>query len=75
MDMDSYNVSLLFSIIVSNHRSNGIILKELVEAYNHLYNGEPLEKINKTKFSEFIKYINNNSKNEEKSYWGKYLKD
>ncbi|MDA2157988.1 MULTISPECIES: amino acid adenylation domain-containing protein [Bacillus cereus group] len=68
-------------MIISNHHilydgwSNGIILKELIEVYSCLYNGQDAKKINKTKFSQFIKYLNSINKEDEKKYWSNYLEN
>lgn len=70
-----------YEMIISNHHilydgwSNGVILKELMEAYTCLYENKELEKINKAKFSEFIKYIKNLNRYEQKNYWINYLKN
>ncbi|MCC5439464.1 non-ribosomal peptide synthetase, partial [Clostridium botulinum] len=66
-------------MIISNHHilydgwSNGIILKEVMEVYSYLYEGKEPKSINKTKFSQFIKYLNSINKEEEKKYWSNYL--
>ncbi|MCS4479988.1 condensation domain-containing protein [Clostridium botulinum] len=60
-------------MIISNHHilydgwSNGIILKEVMEVYRYLYEGKEPKRINKTKFSQFIKYLNSINKEEEKN--------
>ncbi|MBW9155187.1 non-ribosomal peptide synthase/polyketide synthase [Clostridium tagluense] len=73
--LDDYKCEM----IISNHHilydgwSNGIILKELMEFYNSLYEGKELRKINKTKFSEFIKFTKNLNKDEQREHWVNYL--
>lgn len=68
-------------MIISNHHilfdgwSNGIILKELMEAYSSLYEGRVCKRLYKTKFNEFIKFLNNKNGDDEKAYWTDYLKD
>ncbi|WP_291572007.1 condensation domain-containing protein, partial [Clostridium sp. UBA4548] len=68
-------------MIISNHHilydgwSNGIILKEVMEAYDCLYGGKEPKRINKTKFSQFIKYLNSINKEEEEKYWSNYLEE
>ncbi|RIU88363.1 condensation domain-containing protein, partial [Oceanobacillus picturae] len=70
-----------FEMIISNHHisydgwSNGIILKELMEFYNYLYEGKEIRKTNKTKFSEFIKFTKSLNKDEQKEHWVNYLED
>jgi len=69
----------IHKMIISNHHilydgwSNGIILKELMETYTCLYKSKDIKRVNKTKFSEFIKHINNLNKDEQKKYWSNYL--
>ncbi|MCB2311586.1 amino acid adenylation domain-containing protein [Clostridium tagluense] len=64
-----------YEIIISNHHilydgwSNGIILKELMETYNCLFESKELTKLNKTKFSEFVKYTKSLNQVEQKKYW------
>jgi len=75
--LDNYK----YEMIISNHHilydgwSNGIIIKELMETYNCLYKGNELKRVNKTKFSEFIKYVNTLNKDDEKKYWVDYLQN
>ncbi len=70
-----------YEMIISNHHilydgwSNGIILKELMQAYTCLYKGKELNNFTKTKFSEFIKYINNLNKDNQRNYWTNYLQN
>ncbi|MGB7604816.1 MAG: amino acid adenylation domain-containing protein [Lutisporaceae bacterium] len=70
-----------YEMIISNHHilydgwSNGIILKELMEVYTCLYKNKEIQRINKTKFIEFIKYTKNLNRNEQKNYWMNYLND
>ncbi|KMY31906.1 AMP-binding protein [Lysinibacillus xylanilyticus] len=70
-----------YEMIITNHHiiydgwSNGIILKELFEAYSCLYRGSsPKAKI-KTKFSDFVNYTINLNKNEQKEYWDNYFNE
>lgn len=68
-----------FEMIISNHHilydgwSNGIIVKEFVEAYKRLYKGLELEHVEKTKFKEYIKWNQAQDKAAQKNYWKKYL--
>ncbi|OOM76971.1 gramicidin S synthase 2 [Clostridium puniceum] len=70
-----------YEMIISNHHilydgwSNAIILNELMKAYTCLYEGKEPRRNNKTKFSEFIKYINNLDKEKQKEYWKNHLHD
>ncbi|MCK4258836.1 MAG: amino acid adenylation domain-containing protein [Halanaerobiales bacterium] len=66
-------------MIISNHHilfdgwSNGIILKELFQAYNRLSDGLGLEKLTKNSFKKFINWLQKQNKNEQKNYWTEYL--
>jgi len=66
-----------YHLIISNHHilydgwSNGIILKEFFEAYMSRENREPPVK---TKFKDFILWIQQQDKSKQKSYWQEYLK-
>ncbi|NIM10750.1 MAG: AMP-binding protein [Candidatus Aminicenantes bacterium] len=54
--------------------STGIILKEFLEAYYNLTNGNPLEKKGKNRFKEFVKWMQTQDKARQASYWQGYLK-
>ncbi|BCJ96174.1 hypothetical protein acsn021_37430 [Anaerocolumna cellulosilytica] len=68
-------------VIITNHHilydgwSNGIIMKEFFETYNALVNQKSVVPVLKTKFHEYIKWIGNINKNEQRDYWKEYLKD
>ena len=68
-----------YEMIISNHHilfdgwSTGIILKEFFNIYETLSNDSALKLPVKTKFKEFIKYINNKSQLLEQEYWQAYL--
>jgi len=70
-----------YEMIISNHHiiydgwSNGVILKELFEAYNCICNGRVLEKIEKNKFKEFVKWHLMQDKGKQENYWREYLKN
>ncbi|GFZ32347.1 surfactin synthase subunit 2 [Clostridium zeae] len=70
-----------YEMIISNHHvlydgwSNGILLKEFLIAYTDLLEDrEPKRKI-KTRFKEFVKWVNNQDSNIQKTYWENYLSD
>ena len=69
-----------YEMLISNHHilfdgwSTGIILKEFFDIYETLSNNKALELPTKTKFKEFIKYINNKNSLLEEEYWKEYLK-
>ena len=66
-------------MIITNHHiiydgwSNGIILKELIEAYNNLYNGNAIQYNHKEKYMNYIKLIKSQDKNNGKKFWKEYL--
>ncbi len=68
-----------YQMIISNHHiifdgwSSGIILKELFEAYEDLFNGKQLEAVNKVRFKNYIKWIKGNSKEAQEQFWKQYL--
>jgi acyl carrier protein/NRPS condensation-like uncharacterized protein len=68
-----------YEMIISNHHilydgwSNGIILREFFKAYYDLCNGRELVKPVKTKFKEFVKWIQNRDINKDKKFWEEYL--
>jgi tyrocidine synthetase-3 len=71
-----------FEAIISNHHilydgwSNGIILKEFIEAYDKLVGGESLAPTptGKTKFSEFVRCIQTRDTGKEAVFWKDYLR-
>jgi amino acid adenylation domain-containing protein len=69
-----------YMILISQHHilydgwSTGIILREFLEAYHNLVNGRPLIKKEKTKFREFVKWIQKQDKTQQEMYWQDYLK-
>jgi len=68
-----------YEMVVSNHHmlydgwSSGIILKEFLEAYNQLFLKNRLIPPVKSKFKEFVKWIQNQDLQEEEKYWKEYL--
>jgi amino acid adenylation domain-containing protein len=69
-------------MLISNHHilydgwSNGIILKEFFEVYEHLVKGEILITPVKTKYKTFIKYLQQlqADKTGQENFWKDYLK-
>jgi len=70
-----------YVILVSQHHilydgwSTGIILKEFLAFYNALKNGEPVIIPVKNKFKEFVKWLQIQDKEKQKTYWKTYLKN
>ncbi|MCP4151879.1 MAG: amino acid adenylation domain-containing protein, partial [bacterium] len=68
-----------YGLLVCNHHilydgwSNGIILKEFFEAYNVLSAGNLLPKKIKSRFKEFVKWIQRRDLNKQEQYWKNYL--
>ncbi|AQR76918.1 hybrid non-ribosomal peptide synthetase/type I polyketide synthase [Paenibacillus larvae] len=70
-----------YTMLVSNHHilydgwSNAIILKEFFTAYDHLSQQKEIMGKPKTKFKEFIKWLQSHDESKEKAFWQEYLKD
>ena len=70
-----------YTMIISNHHilfdgwSSGIIIKELINAYQALSKGLEPRVALKNKFSEYVKWIRSLDKIEQKKYWENYLDD
>jgi len=68
-----------YTMILSNHHilfdgwSSSIMIKELIGAYNTLYQGLEADVIVKNKFSEYVKWIELQDKKRQKNYWEQYL--
>ncbi|MCP5047567.1 MAG: hypothetical protein GY940_10370, partial [bacterium] len=66
-------------LIISYHHilydgwSNGIILKEFFEVYDQLRKGRTFNPPEKTKFKEFVKWINLRDRDKEETFWKNYL--
>jgi amino acid adenylation domain-containing protein/non-ribosomal peptide synthase protein (TIGR01720 family) len=73
-----------YEMIISNHHilydgwSNGILLKEFFEAYNALAEGKELTTPVKTRFKEFVRWIQSlhsyTKTNKREEFWRNYLK-
>lgn len=68
-----------YEMIISNHHiiydgwSNGIILKEFMEAYNNIFDDIQLEKPVKNKYKEYIKWYQGQDKSKQELYWREFL--
>ncbi|MCP4221501.1 MAG: non-ribosomal peptide synthetase, partial [bacterium] len=68
-----------YQLIISNHHilydgwSNGILLKEFLDAYNCLLKAGQWVKPFKTSFKEFIKWTQKQDVKRRESYWADYL--
>ena len=66
-------------MLITNHHiiydgwSNGIILKELLEVYNDLWNGNTVKYRHKAKYIEYIKLVRSQDKEKGKYFWKEYL--
>lgn len=69
-----------YEMIVSNHHiisdgwSNGIILKEFLQAYTCLVNGSEPEVPLKTGYKDYIKWLSRQDRERQKNFWKTYLK-
>ncbi|HLP44352.1 MAG TPA: condensation domain-containing protein, partial [Candidatus Kapabacteria bacterium] len=67
---------ITFHHILYDGWSNGIVLQEFLEAYNRLAGGEVPGKIEKTKYKEFIKWLQNDrlqNKDKHEEFWKNFL--
>ena len=68
-----------YEMIISNHHilydgwSNGIILKEFFHAYSDFTAAKDPVIPTKTKFKEFVKWLQNREKHKQAEYWENYL--
>lgn len=68
-----------FEMIITNHHilldgwSSGIIIKEFAEAYETILRGREPEIKNKMKVKEFIKWLNEQDREQQSAYWNKYM--
>ncbi len=69
-----------YAMIISNHHilydgwSNGIILREFFNAYTDFVDLKEPEKPVKTKFKEFVKWIQDQDTEKQEKFWSNYLK-
>jgi len=69
-----------YELILSNHHilydgwSTGIILKEFFRAYHALSNEKEMVLPGKTKFREFIKWVQSREADKQEEFWQDYLK-
>ncbi|HEX2927338.1 MAG TPA: amino acid adenylation domain-containing protein, partial [Ruminiclostridium sp.] len=70
-----------YEMIISNHHilydgwSNGILLKEFVEAYISICSGKEPERVTKNKYKEFIKWNMKQNKGRQEKFWSDFLAD
>lgn len=68
-----------YVMMISNHHilydgwSNGIILSEFLDAYQHLYRNVPYAPGIKTSNKEYLKYVQSQGKAGQEHYWRSYL--
>lgn len=68
-----------YEMIISNHHilydgwSNGILLKEFVEAYTDLLEHRQPQRKTKTRFKDFVNWVHQQNPNMQKKYWVNYL--
>ncbi|WP_028595935.1 non-ribosomal peptide synthetase [Paenibacillus assamensis] len=70
-----------YEMIISNHHiiydgwSNSILLKEFMDAYLQLEQGNQPHRVSKSKYKEYLKYCSSLKNMEQKDYWEDYFKD
>ena len=68
-----------YTMIISHHHilydgwSNGIIIKELMSAYNALSRGEEPVTTPKSQFKEHVAWLKSQDKKQQKAYWSHHL--
>ncbi|MCK4260253.1 MAG: AMP-binding protein [Halanaerobiales bacterium] len=68
-----------YEMILNNHHilydgwSMGILLQEFFNTYNSIGLGKILTKPSKNKFKEYLKWLNNQDKEQQEKYWRTYL--
>lgn len=73
LDERKYEIILSSYHIIFDGWSNGIILKEVLDAYNTYSQGRQIKIKTKTKYKEFIKWMMEQHDEEHESYWKEYL--
>ncbi|HEX3047452.1 MAG TPA: amino acid adenylation domain-containing protein [Bacillota bacterium] len=73
LDHREYEMIVSSYHIVFDGWSNGIILKELLAAYDALLNGLKPELTPKSKYKEFLKWLNRQDKQCAATYWRNYF--
>ncbi|ACL75336.1 B12-binding domain-containing radical SAM protein [Ruminiclostridium cellulolyticum] len=75
LSKNEYEMIISSYHIVYDGWSNGIILKEFMEAYKAYYSGSQPVKTVKNKYKEFIKWSLKQDTNKQEEYWKEYLRD
>ncbi|MDQ1352181.1 MAG: hypothetical protein QG657_2487 [Acidobacteriota bacterium] len=69
----SYEMIVSYHHILYDGWSNGIILEEFLGAYHDLCAGKELKKKVKTKFKEFVAWLQHADRGKQNTYWSNYL--
>ncbi|MGB7605467.1 MAG: condensation domain-containing protein, partial [Lutisporaceae bacterium] len=75
LDSSKFELIITYHHILYDGWSNGILLKEFVQACNSLCANKPPSIITKNKFKEFIKHCQKQDKAKQEAFWGKYFND
>lgn len=70
---DQYYIVISYHHIILDGWSTGVILREFTLAYDRLLQGETVERPQKTKFKEYIRWVKEHGGEGAKNYWQSYL--
>ncbi len=73
LEENKYDMIISYHHILYDGWSNGIILRELLNAYDDLVKGKIPLKPAKNKFKSYVKWLYSQDLNAAKQYWEKYL--
>ncbi len=73
LDSSKFEIIITYHHILYDGWSNGIILKEFVQACNCLCADKPLSIIKKNSFKEFIKYCQKQDKAKQETFWREHF--
>ncbi len=74
LEADKYELIVTYSHMLYDGWSNGILIKEFIEACNSIAKGKELVRVKKNRFKEFIKWSQKQDKDAQKEYWESYFK-
>jgi len=74
LDNSKFILIITYHHILYDGWSNGIILKEFLQACRSLCAGNPPSIIRKSKFKEFIKYYQIQDKTKQEAFWREYFR-
>lgn len=73
VDSKKYKIIWTFHHIIMDGWCNGILLSEFIDIYNNLINNREVILKQKNNFSQYIKWLDKQDKNQALDYWDNYL--